>query len=180
MVAFPFSNVSLISIRRCPSCASVLMARAYNCVLSLGGGVYWLACIFMVRLFIVERSGSCAARARRSTGAMFGMVGGAMCTLAIASSSVQSISSPHCIASYCYVSNSNLLLILVGISLQVMQKSIHTNDIFFLHQLFTHNKFHALLFKMCLLKHLNTALYCVLLLLIWLILCRGGVLAGSL
>jgi hypothetical protein len=145
MVAFPFSNVSLISIRRCPSCASVLMARAYNCVLSLGGGVYWLACIFMVRLFIVERSGSCAARARRSTGAMFGMVGGAMCTLAIASSSVQSISSPHCIASYCYVSNSNLLLILVGISLQVMQKSIHTNDFFF----FYTNYLHTINFTPC-------------------------------
>jgi hypothetical protein len=170
MVALPFSNVSFISIRRCPSYASVLIARAYNCELSLGGGVYWLACILMVRLFIEERSGNCAARARRSTGAMFGMVGGAMSALAIAISSVQSISGPHCIASYCYVSSISLLLILVGIMLQVRQKSAHTKDLFLLHQLFTHNNFHALLVKLCPLKHLNTALDCVLLLLLWLIL----------
>jgi hypothetical protein len=136
MVALPFSNVSLISIRRCPSCASVLIARAYNCVLSLGGGVYWLACIFMVRLFIVERSGSCAARARRSTGAMFGMEGGAMFALAIAISSVQIISSPIYTSSYCYESSSNLLLILVGMVLHVKQKSTHTKFDFFTPEFF--------------------------------------------
>jgi hypothetical protein len=107
------------------------MARAYNCVLSLGGGVYWLAYIFMVRLFIVERSGSYAARARRSTGAMFGMDGGAMFALAIAISSVQFISSPIYTSAYCYESNINLLLSLVGMLLHVKQKSTHTKFDFF-------------------------------------------------
>ena len=175
MVALPFSSVSLISIRRCPSYVSVLIARAWIYELSVGGGVYWLACMFMVRLFIEDRSGSWAARALKSTGAKVGMVGGAMSTLAMSILSEQSSSAPHCIASYCYVSSSSLLLTLVGIMLQVRQKSAHTKDLFLLHQLFTHNNFHALLVKLCPLKHLNTALDCVLLLLLWLILWQGGV-----
>jgi hypothetical protein len=73
-----------------------------------------------------DRSGSWAARALRSTGAMAGMVGGAICALAMAMLSVQSISSPHCRFSYCYVSNNNLLLIRVGIILHLKQKSTHT------------------------------------------------------
>jgi hypothetical protein len=132
--------------------------------------VYWLACMLMVKLLIVDKSGNYAARALRSTGAMVGMVGGAISTLAIATSSLQSISSSHCRSSCCYVFSSNLLLILMGIMLQVRQKSAHTKDLFLLHQLFTHNNFHALLIKLCPLKHLNTALDCVLLLLLWLIL----------
>ncbi len=71
--------------------------------------------MFIVKLFIEDRSGSWAARALKSTGAKVGMVGGAMSTLAMSILSEQSSSAPHCIASYCYVSNSNLLLILDGI-----------------------------------------------------------------
>ena len=47
----------------------MLIARAWSYELSVGGGVYWLACMFMVRLFIEDRSGSWAARALKSTGA---------------------------------------------------------------------------------------------------------------
>ena len=98
---------------------------------------------------------------------MLGMVGGAILTLAIAISSAQFSSSPQDMASYCCGSTNNLLLILDGIMLQVSQKSAHTNDLFVTPSFLTHNKFHALLFKMCLLKHLNTALDDLLLLLIW-------------
>jgi hypothetical protein len=110
-----------------------------------------------VRLCIWERSGSCAANALKSTGAIFGMAGGSIFALAIAISFEQSISSPHCKFCYCCGSNISLLLILVGILLQVTQKSAHTND-FFYTKFFTHNNFHALLSKLCPLKHLNTAL----------------------
>jgi hypothetical protein len=72
-----------------------------------------------VKCCIVDRSGSCAAKALRSTGAMAGIVGGAICTFAMVNSSLHSSSSPHCISSYCYVSSSSLLLILMGIMLQV-------------------------------------------------------------
>jgi hypothetical protein len=62
---------------------------------------------------------------------MFGMAGGAMFALATAISFEQSSSSPHCIVC-CYSGSSiSLLLILVGIVLQVIQKSAHTNDLYF-------------------------------------------------
>jgi hypothetical protein len=77
IVVLPFSNVSFISIRRKPNYASVFIARAYNCELSVAGGVYWLAYMLTVMLFIVDRSGSCAARALRSTGVIVGIFGGA-------------------------------------------------------------------------------------------------------
>jgi hypothetical protein len=97
---------------------------------------------------------------------MFGIVGGAIFTLAIAISSSQLSSSSHRIAS-CYCgSTSKRLLILDGILVQLSQNSAHTND-FFLHQNFlTLNNFHALLFKLCPHKHLNTALDGLLLLII--------------
>jgi hypothetical protein len=98
---------------------------------------------------------------------MLGIVGGAILTLAIAISSAQLISSAHYIASCCCGSTSNRLLILDGIILQLIQNSVHTNDFFFYTKNFlTHNNFHALLIKLCPLKHLNTALDGLLLLII--------------
>jgi hypothetical protein len=83
-----------------------------------------------VRFYIWERSGSYAASALRSTGAMLGMAGGAIFALAMAISLEQSSSSPHCMA-YCYSGSSmSLLLILVGIMLQIIQKNAHTKDFF--------------------------------------------------
>jgi hypothetical protein len=104
---------------------------------------------------------------------MLGIVGGAIFTLAIAISSAPLISSAHYIASCCCGSTNSLLLILDGIMLQVIQNSAHTYD-FFLHQNFLpHNNFHALLFKLCPLKHLNTALDGLLLLIITVIIILG-------
>jgi CBS domain containing-hemolysin-like protein len=124
----------------------------------VGGGAYWLVWKFIVRLCIWERSGSCAANALKSTGAIFGMAGGSIFALAIAISFEQSISSPHCIVCYCCGSSISLLLILIGIVLQVNPKKC-THQWFFLHQIFfTHNNFHALQSNLCPLKHLNTAL----------------------
>jgi hypothetical protein len=100
MVLFPFSSVSFISIRRYPSYASVFIARACIWELSFAGGVYWFAWILTVMLLIVDKSGSCAAKALRSTGVIVGMVGGASYTFALTISSLKSISSPHCISSY--------------------------------------------------------------------------------
>jgi hypothetical protein len=88
IVVLPFSNVSLISIRRKPSYASVFIARAYIYELSFAGGVYWLAWMLTVILLIVDRSGSCAARALRSTGVIVGMLGGASYALALIISSL--------------------------------------------------------------------------------------------
>ena len=119
MVAFPFSNVSFISFLRCPSCASVFTARAWICVVSFDGSIKLFAYMFTVILRMVDKSGSCAAKALRSTGARAGIVGGTSCTFALVISSLQSISLSHCISSYCYVVSSSLLLILMGVILQV-------------------------------------------------------------
>ena len=55
----------------------MFIARACIWELSFAGGVYWFAWMLTVMLFMVDRSGSCAANARRSTGVMVGIVGGA-------------------------------------------------------------------------------------------------------
>jgi hypothetical protein len=80
-------------------------------------------------------SGSCVANARRSVGTMVGIVGGASYTYAMVSSSLQSISSLHCISSYCSLVSSSLLLVLMAVVVQGNQKSIYTNVIL-LHLIF--------------------------------------------
>jgi hypothetical protein len=126
MVAFPYSSVVLISYLSCPIYASVFIARARICLVSVAGGVKLLACKFIVTVPIFDRSGSCSARALRSTGAKVGIVGGAIWTFAKVISSLQSISLSHCISSYCYSVISSLLLILIIVMVQLYQKRAHT------------------------------------------------------
>mgnify|MGYP007046705795 CR=1 FL=1 len=131
MVALPLANVSWISFLRCPSYASVFTARAWIWELSIIWGVKLFAWMFTVRFPIDAISGSCVARALRSTGMRGGMTGGASYTFAIAMSSLQSISSQCYWSAYCYGSSNSLLLILIGIVLQVYQKSAYTKNLFF-------------------------------------------------
>jgi hypothetical protein len=102
-----------------PSCASVITARAWICVVSFDGSVKLFAYMFTVMLPMVDKSGSCAAKALRCTGARAGIVVGISCTFALVISSLQSTSLSHCISSYCYVVSSSLLLILMGVIVQV-------------------------------------------------------------
>ncbi len=80
-------------------------------------------------------SGSWVASARRPVVTIVGLVGGASYTCAMVSSSLQSISSLHCISSYCLLVSSSLLLVLMAVDLQGIQKSIYTNVIL-LHLIF--------------------------------------------
>jgi hypothetical protein len=165
MVALPRSNVSLISDRRCPNRASVSTARAWiYCVFS-GGGMNWLAYMFTVRLSRLDRSGSCAASARKSTWARGGSSGGSIWPWASARLS-PSTSSPHYISSCWLAFSSRRVLIVVGMVLQVIQTVQTPND--FLHQFYyTQKIFTPSWTKVCTLKHLNTARGWVITVLFW-------------
>ena len=76
MVAVPYSKACLISLRRCPSLASVSWARAVIYWELAGGGTKVFAWMFTVRLSRFDRSGSWSASALKSTGVRAGAVGG--------------------------------------------------------------------------------------------------------